>query len=123
MDKPTVLSAKALYQDCDLDQFEFKTTAELEPLDQPLGQGRALEAIEFGIDIDQQGFNLFVVGDPGIGKQQLVRQVLSRRAQPADDHPDHRHAAATDGGPGARGQETGVDLDPAGGERSVGRCA
>ncbi len=88
MDKPTVLSAKALYQDCDLDQFEFKTTAELEPLDQPLGQGRALEAIEFGIDIDQQGFNLFVVGDPGIGKQQLVRQILSRRAQPADDQCD-----------------------------------
>ncbi|MDH3763567.1 MAG: AAA family ATPase [Gammaproteobacteria bacterium] len=84
MDKPIALSAQALYQNCDLDQLEFETTAELEALDQPLGQDRALEAIEFGIDIEQQGFNLFVVGDPGIGKQQLVRQVLSRTVESAD---------------------------------------
>jgi DNA replication protein DnaC len=85
MDKPIALSADALYQCCDLDQLGFETTAELEPLDQPLGQDRALEAIEFGIDIEQQGFNLFVVGDPGIGKQRLVRQILSRNLESADN--------------------------------------
>jgi hypothetical protein len=88
MDKPIALSADALYQCCDLDQLGFETTAELEPLDQPLGQDRALEAIEFGIDIEQQGFNLFVVGDPGIGKQRLVRQILSRNLESADNLSD-----------------------------------
>jgi len=75
------LLAESLYQVCDLEQFDFKTTADLEPLDQPLGQDRALEAIEFGVDIEQQGFNLFVIGDPGLGKHQLVQQILSRHAQ------------------------------------------
>ena len=86
--KIKALGARALYQSCDLKQFDFATTAELEPLDHPLGQDRALEAIEFGIDIEQPGFNLFVIGDPGIGKQQLVRQVLSRRAQSTDSQSD-----------------------------------
>ncbi len=82
--KIKALNARALYQTCDLKQFDFKTTADLEPLDRPLGQERALEAIEFGVDIEQHGFNLFVVGDPGFGKNELVRQILSRQAQ-ADD--------------------------------------
>jgi lon-related putative ATP-dependent protease len=80
-EKNKALLAEALYQICDLGQFDFKTTADLEPLDQPLGQDRALEAIEFGVDIEQQGFNLFVVGDSGLGKHQLVQQILSRHAQ------------------------------------------
>mgnify|MGYP000585584024 CR=1 FL=1 len=46
------LQPQALYHSCDLSQFDFKTTADIEPLDQPLGQQRALEAIEFGVDID-----------------------------------------------------------------------
>ena len=86
--KIKALNAKALYQSCDLSQFNFKTTVELEPLDQPLGQDRALEAIEFGVDIEQQGFNLFVIGAPGFGKDELVRQILSRHAQAADPPAD-----------------------------------
>jgi predicted ATP-dependent protease len=86
--KIKALGAKALYQSCDLKQFDFKTTAELEPLDQPLGQDRALEAIEFGVEIEQQGFNLFLIGDPGFGKHDLVRQILSRHAQNADQPSD-----------------------------------
>ena len=70
------LPAESLYQICDAGQFDFKTTADHDPLDLPLGQDRALEAIEFGVDIEQQGFNLFVVGDSGLGKHQLVQQIL-----------------------------------------------
>ncbi|MDH3634329.1 MAG: AAA family ATPase [Gammaproteobacteria bacterium] len=79
--KPVSLKYANLYQACDLRQFDFKTTADLELLDQPLGQDRALEAIEFGVDIDQQGFNLFVLGNTGLGKHELVQQILSRQAQ------------------------------------------
>ncbi|HKJ50557.1 MAG TPA: ATP-binding protein [Gammaproteobacteria bacterium] len=69
-----------LYQNCDSGQFDFETTAEVEPLDRPLGQERAFEAIEFGVDIEQRGFNLFLLGSPGLGKHHLVRQVLARHA-------------------------------------------
>ena len=81
-DKITPLSAAALYRACDLESFDFDTTAELEPLDGPLGQQRAVEAIEFGIDIEQRGFNLFLLGRPGLGKQELVEQVVGRHARP-----------------------------------------
>lgn len=84
MKKHQPLSAESLYQSCDLSQFEFNTTAELEPLDQPLGQQRALEAIEFGVDIQQDGFNLFVIGNTGLGKNTLVQQILEGRAHYAD---------------------------------------
>jgi lon-related putative ATP-dependent protease len=89
MDKEIVaLTAEALYQTCDPEQFDFASTADLEPLAQPLGQERALEAIEFGIDIDQQGFNLFLIGPPGLGKQELVQEVLSQRKQDSDSRSD-----------------------------------
>ncbi len=82
------LPVEALYQSCDPRQFDFETTAELEPLDRPLGQERAFEAIEFGVDIEQRGFNLFLLGSPGLGKHHLVRQVLSRQASVEDARAD-----------------------------------
>lgn len=45
----------------------FATTAEIEPLAGTIGQPRALEAIEFGIQIETRGYNLFVSGLPGSG--------------------------------------------------------
>ncbi len=86
MKKYEPLAAESLYQSCDISQFKFKTTAELVPLDQPLGQQRALEAIEFGVDIQQDGFNLFVIGHTGLGKNTLVQQILESRA-PAEESP------------------------------------
>ena len=49
-------------------------------MDEILGQERALEAVEFGIGIRQKGFNLFVLGPPGLGKQTMVRQLLEQKA-------------------------------------------
>ncbi len=80
MKKHKPLAARALYQPCSLTPLDFATTAELTPLDQPLGQARALEAIEFGVDIDQAGFNLFVIGAAGVGRHALVHQILGHRA-------------------------------------------
>ncbi|MDH3388932.1 MAG: AAA family ATPase [Gammaproteobacteria bacterium] len=82
--KIKALTAASLYQACDLTQLDFNTTADLEPLEQPLGQDRALEAIEFGVDIEQRGFNLFLLGHPGYGKNELVQQILRRHAKPQE---------------------------------------
>ena len=82
------LQVQDLYQTCDPGQFDFKTTAEVEPLDRPLGQERAHAAIEFGVDIRQRGFNLFLLGSPGLGKHHLVRQVLARQASVEDARSD-----------------------------------
>ncbi|MEZ5481512.1 MAG: ATP-binding protein [Porticoccaceae bacterium] len=73
------LQPESLYHACDLSLLDFETTADLTPLDIPLGQKRALEAIEFGVDIEQTGFNLFVLGATGLGKRKSVEHVLSQR--------------------------------------------
>ncbi len=74
------LPAKTLYQYCDIDQFDFETTTELDDLSEIIGQSRALEAISFGIGIKRDGYNLFVLGPAGMGKQSVVTRLLSQKA-------------------------------------------
>ena len=56
------LSPSELYRHCDQSIFSFESTAELEKLDAIPGQERAVEAIQFGIESEPDGFNLFVLG-------------------------------------------------------------
>ena len=72
---------------CDASRLPFESTAELEPLEPPLGQERAAEAIRFGVGIRREGFNVFALGPPGLGKRSLVLRLLRERAtlEPAPD--------------------------------------
>jgi lon-related putative ATP-dependent protease len=82
------LAVEALRTPCKLDGMTFQTTAELDDLPGLLGQDRAREALEFGVEMRSRGYNLFVLGPAGLGKRTLVRQTLEARAQgeapPAD---------------------------------------
>lgn len=73
------LTADLLYQRCDPDQFDFETTADLENLEEIIGQPRGVEAMQFGTGIEQQGYNIFALGAPGTGKRALVRQLFEER--------------------------------------------
>lgn len=75
------LAPQLLHRACDPAQFGFATTAELEPLDELIGQLRAFDAVRFGAGIRQDGFNIFVLGPPGVGKRSMVSQLLGRQAQ------------------------------------------
>jgi predicted ATP-dependent protease len=67
---------KQLRRACDPRQFKFKTTKDLEPLDGTVGQARAVSALEFGLSIEADGFNVFVSGVPGSGRStELLAQV------------------------------------------------
>jgi lon-related putative ATP-dependent protease len=74
------LTVEQLYRFCAVDELEFDTTAELTSLDHPMGQERALEAIEFGVDIKKSGFNIFAFGPAGVGKRRVVKRILDRIA-------------------------------------------
>ena len=80
--------AELLYRACDLAQFDFATTAELEDHSGLVGQERVLEALRFGASIRRQGYNLFVLGPDGAGKHEAVLRFLSgvalRQRAPAD---------------------------------------
>ena len=77
----TALPPEQLRWQCDPDQFDFHTTNELAPLEGLLGQARAESAIEFGVGIRRDGYNLYVLGPPGSGKRTVVRNYLKRRAK------------------------------------------
>jgi lon-related putative ATP-dependent protease len=72
--------ADQLRSRCDPKALGFATTDELEPSTSMVGQTRALEAIKFGTNIGDPGFNLFVLGPTGAGKTYAVRTLLEPKA-------------------------------------------
>ena len=74
------LKPEALYRRCDPQQFNFETTAELDDLHEIIGQARAAEALQFGMGIQSEGFNLFSLGPSGTGKYKIVRHSLQQKA-------------------------------------------
>jgi lon-related putative ATP-dependent protease len=82
------LEAAVLRRRCEPESFDFTTTAELEALTDIIGQARAVEAVRFGIGMRREGYNLFVLGPPGIGKHSLVRQFLEQEVITKPTPPD-----------------------------------
>lgn len=82
---PLAVPAEKLRRSVAPEELGFETTAELNPASGLVGQERALAAIQFGTSIDKEGFNLFVLGPPGLGKGTAVRSYLEEksRSQPA----------------------------------------
>jgi len=59
----------------------FETTAGLTDTGVVVGQERALRALEFGLGIKSQGYNIYVMGQPGTGKNSIVMKVLKKKAK------------------------------------------
>ncbi len=66
---------------CDPDHFDFETTEELPDLDYAIGQQRALRSIEFGLGMEETGFNLFISGETGTSRTSTIRNILRKRAK------------------------------------------
>ena len=75
------LSFKELKKECDPSSFKFKTTRELEPFTGTIGQARGIKAIEFGLNIDIKGYNLYLEGPTGIGKTIYAKNLLNEVAK------------------------------------------
>ena len=74
------LKPEDLYTPTDPATFKFKTTRDLDPLDKIVGQDRAVESVHFAVGMKSDGYNLFVLGPEGSGKQSLIESVLAERA-------------------------------------------
>lgn len=119
MDERQALSPHQLRWHCDPGHFDFETTAELEDLSEFVGQTRALDAVRFGISISREGYNLYALGPPGVGKRTIVKSFLERKSadepQPDDwcyvnnfDDPHQPRALRL---PAGRGAKLVWDLD------------
>jgi len=63
---------------CDLSFLPFTCTAEMTPLEDFIGQDRAIRAIEFGLGVNKPGFNIFVTGLTGTGKTSIIKAFLKK---------------------------------------------
>ena len=77
MKKTNELSYKDLKMVCSPDQFEFESTTELDPIDTGIGQDRGIKALEFGLNVDVRGYNLYIEGPSGVGKTMYTRNYLN----------------------------------------------
>ena len=62
----------------DENSLGFSSTEEVAALEGTIGQERALRALEFGLEVDAQGFNIFVSGAPGSGRNTTLASVLGQ---------------------------------------------
>ncbi len=74
------LNIEELYQCCDPSVFAFNTTDELPEAIETIGQERALRAIDFGLNLENSGFNIFMLGENGTGKMTTIKAFLSKKA-------------------------------------------
>ena len=91
----------------------FASTEELEPLDEIIGQDRAMTALEIGLGIPHEGYNIYVAGLTGTGKTETIRRSIRKRLEkteaPCDwvyvnnfDDPDEPWAIGLSAGKGRR---------------------
>ncbi len=75
------LALEDLFQCCDDSLFDFRTTDEVPPLEGIIGQERALDSIDFGLNLASTGFNIYVLGESGTGKASAIRSFISKKAE------------------------------------------
>ena len=75
------LSPEKLSYSCDLSQFKFQSTTELKPLNEVIGQERAVAAIDFGVDLKNYGYNIFALGPVGAGRTSTIKEAVEKRAR------------------------------------------
>ena len=72
------LQAEQLYQVADLEMLPCKSTKELPPIDEIVGQERAQKAVEFAMSIREKGYNIYAIGRNGLGKRTMILRYLNR---------------------------------------------
>jgi len=81
------LKPEDLKRKCKSDDLSFETTKEVPPLEGIIGQERAKKALEFGLKIRSDGYNIYVSGISGTGRTTSVEQAIKKLAknQPVPD--------------------------------------
>lgn len=82
------LSYKSLKNIYNPNNFKFETTDDLDSKDLIYGQDRGIKALEFGLDVESKGYNLYLEGPSGVGKtmytKNYVTKVAAKKKTPDD---------------------------------------
>lgn len=74
------LPLEKLRWECDPNQFDFQTTNDLPELEGTIGQQRAIKSIQFGLDMEDAGYNIYVAGEAGTGRSSSIKNLLKKRS-------------------------------------------
>ncbi|WP_018921735.1 Lon protease family protein [Salsuginibacillus kocurii] len=103
-----------LVNHCNPSMFPFQTTAEIdEGQAGMIGQERAVKALEFGLQVQNEGYNLFITGQSGSGRttfaKRKAKQIANEQKTPLDllyvhnfKNPDHPRVLQVTAGEGTR---------------------
>jgi len=69
-----------LIKECDPNIFGFETTADTQGNLVTIGQDRALRAIDFGLNIKNDNFNMYISGTPGTGRGTTIIDEVNKLA-------------------------------------------
>ena len=58
----------------------YASTADIEPCTTIIGQARGVAAIEFGMEMQSHGYNIYVLGESGTGRTSAIRSFVAERA-------------------------------------------
>ena len=72
------ISWKNLKYKCNPDIFNFVTTEELERNYDGIGQERGISSLKFGLNVDVNGYNLYLEGPSGVGKTMYTKNYLNK---------------------------------------------
>lgn len=72
------LNLEQLYHVATLEHLPCKSTKELAPIDEIVGQERAQKAVEFAMSIKEKGYNIYAIGRNGLGKRTMILRYLHR---------------------------------------------
>ena len=117
MKKTNELSYQDLKTKCNPDIFNFEDTSELETIDTEIGQARGIKALQFGVNVDIKGYNMYLEGPGGVGKTMYARnyllEVAKKKKVPCDwcyiynfDNPNEPIAVSFPAGQGKEFKET-----------------
>ncbi len=77
----TRVPIEKLTKRCYATEFKFETTETLSPPNGIIGQERAAKAMEFGLQIKNKGYHIFIAGPLGTGKTTYAKNIVTEMAE------------------------------------------
>jgi len=81
MEEKCRLKSSQLTSIKDTENFNFNTTADLEPLRGIIGQERAVDALDFGFRVSKKGYNIYIAGISGTGRSSYAHSMAEKMAK------------------------------------------
>ncbi len=81
MSKYQSLPSEKLRRSCDPKLFQFTDTSQISPSRDVIGQQRAIGAMEFGLHIKMDGYNIYMAGESGEGKTRQALDMARKHAK------------------------------------------